>query len=480
MIVFKITRSKSSPKPNNRNVIQVTLPDHVKLSSKDLELYIPLNYQLLTEICSADLPDFAKTLWLYSFGQSYAYCLKSSNSSDESLLLSSSGEFFYFITFDELQKKYSCSKNKISKAFIRLEEKNFLKKHRLSQRHIDQEFARQDKSIYKILLSDFIPKPINDREVCKSSDFNTYNTIAKSESVEIISPNLVYDISKFNHNKVNTLKQSQIFSQLKEKNENSASEVTVPALSSSLSKLTDRLSVFTQKDLEVQIKSSFDVNLNNPAGHFSGHPFEESMAADLLNQALTSKHLLSLRSKDDIDCKEVSLFTTPEIFQEEQELLNLANSVHVKKNIIRNLAPVPEVDNFLSLIFESDSFVEVTLKQKETLKYLLYEKGAIRLLQAIAGTGKSYVLGKLNEILNGISVNVIALAPTHKAKIELINVGYKNTHTVKGFLCNIRESLFLKEPSIIVVDEASMISSSDYFELLKIIKKNKIKHYFCR
>jgi hypothetical protein len=128
-----------------------------------------------------------------------------------------------------------------------------------------------------------------------------------------------------------------------------AVEVTVPALSSSLLKLTDRLSVFTKKDLESHIKSSFDANLNNPSRHL----FEESMAADLLNQALTSKNLLSLRSKDDIDCKEVSIFTTPEIFQEEQELLNLANSVHVKKNIIRNLVLVSEVDNFLSLFIRS-------------------------------------------------------------------------------------------------------------------------------
>ena len=465
---FKITRSKSSSNHNNRNVIQVTLPDQIKLSSKDLELYIPLNYQLLTEICSADLPDFAKILWLDSYRQSYAHCLKSSKSS-ESQLLASSGEFFCFTTFDELQKKYSCSKNKISKAFIRLEEKNFLKKHRLLQRHVDEEFARQDKSIYKILLSDFIPKPINDREVCKSSYFNTYDTIAKSESVEIISPNCVYNISKFAYSKVNTLKQLENFAQLKEKREAFAVEVKAPALSSSLSKLTDCLSVFTQKDLEFHLKSSLDANPNN----YQEQLFEEPTAADLINQALSSKHLLSLTSKSDIDRKEVSLFTTPEIFQEEQELLNLANSVHVKKNIIRNLVPISEADNFLSLIFESDSFAEVSLKQKETLKHLLCEKGAIRLLQAIAGTGKSYVLGKLNEILNAISVNVIALAPTHKAKIELINVGFKNAHTVKGFLCNVRESLFLKKPSIIVVDEASMISSSDYFELLKIIKKTK-------
>ena len=175
MSVFKKTRSKSSPKPNNRNVIQVTLPDHVKLSSKDLELYIPLNYQLLTEICSADLPDFAKILWLDSYRQSYAHCLKSSKSS-ESQLLASSGEFFCFTTFDELQKKYSCSKSKISKAFIRLEEKNFLKKQRLFQRHIDEESARQDKSIYKILLSDFTPNFIS-RKAYLPIPAATYNHI---------------------------------------------------------------------------------------------------------------------------------------------------------------------------------------------------------------------------------------------------------------------------------------------------------------
>jgi hypothetical protein len=206
--------------------------------------------------------------------------LKSSGSS-ESQLLASSGEFFCFSTFDELQKKYSCSKSKISKAFSILEQKNFLKKQRLLQRHVDEEFARQDKSIYKILLSDFIPKPSNDREVCKSSYFDTCNTIAKSKSVEIIFPNSVYNISKFTYSKVNTLKQLENFTQLKEKKEAFAVEVKAPALSSSLSKLTDCQSVFTQKDLEFHFKSSLDANPNN----YQEQLFEEPTAADLINQA---------------------------------------------------------------------------------------------------------------------------------------------------------------------------------------------------
>ena len=56
----------------------------------------------------------------------------------------------------------------------------------------------RSKSIYKIPLSDFIPKPINDRQVCKSSDFNTYDAnIEVNQEPTIVGERLNLDfISK--------------------------------------------------------------------------------------------------------------------------------------------------------------------------------------------------------------------------------------------------------------------------------------------
>jgi hypothetical protein len=58
----------------------------------------------------------------------------------------------------------------------------------------------------------------------------------------------------------------------------------------------------------------------------------------------------------------------------------------------------------------------------------------MRILKGSAGTGKSYVLGKLAEISKASGVESIGLAPTHKAKCSLEEVGYPNCNTERIFI----------------------------------------------
>ncbi|WP_084215413.1 AAA family ATPase [Candidatus Orientia mediorientalis] len=60
----------------------------------------------------------------------------------------------------------------------------------------------------------------------------------------------------------------------------------------------------------------------------------------------------------------------------------------------------------------------------------------------------------------------MGLAPTHKAVSELKD--YEERYTVKGFLFQKRAI----KNSLIVVDEAGMLSNNDYLELLKVVKEN--------
>ena len=68
----------------------------------------------------------------------------------------------------------------------------------------------------------------------------------------------------------------------------------------------------------------------------------------------------------------------------------------------------------------------------------------------------------------------VGLAPTHKAKLELVSTGYESTDTVKGMLFKLANSRFsLPKHSLIVVDEAGMVGNDDYRELLRVAATRK-------
>ena len=70
------------------------------------------------------------------------------------------------------------------------------------------------------------------------------------------------------------------------------------------------------------------------------------------------------------------------------------------------------------------------------------------------------MLGKVCSISESMGVNVIGIAPTHKARTELSKVGYEQNDTVKGMLFKLHNGRFsLPKNSLIVVDEAGMVAS---------------------
>ena len=58
----------------------------------------------------------------------------------------------------------------------------------------------------------------------------------------------------------------------------------------------------------------------------------------------------------------------------------------------------------------------------------------MRTIPGRAGSGKSRVLSHLFHIAENMGVNVIGLAPTHKAREVLRGGGYTQTDTIKGML----------------------------------------------
>lgn len=219
-----------------------------------------------------------------------------------------------------------------------------------------------------------------------------------------------------------------------------------------LESVTRHMSVFNRRDLERAVKIVPDSK------------FREK----LLEDALSSKSLISLYDENG---KETGYYTTTGIRAEESKLLRLSGYIEGSKNVIP-LGGNKSVNIANELIQEADK--ALSKEQSEALSHLLLGDSGVRILRGRAGTGKSYVLGKVASVANGVGVNVVGLAPTHKARSELAKVGYEQNDTVKGMLFKLNNGRFeLPKGSLIVLDEAGMVGNDDYQELLRVAAGRK-------
>ncbi|MEI6187464.1 MAG: AAA family ATPase [Alphaproteobacteria bacterium] len=210
-----------------------------------------------------------------------------------------------------------------------------------------------------------------------------------------------------------------------------------------LDRITSRSSVFNHADLVRAVKCVPD----------------PSRADALIKDALASSQIISLYHGDG---KESGLYTTCEVREQERKLMRLATAISSMNNLTGSQKSRSLVDEAL------------VSQQQEALSHLVLAPGGMRVLAGRAGTGKSYVLGKLATISQASGVEVIGLAPTHKAKCALEEVGYKNSYTVKGFLFKLYNNrTTLAKNSLIVVDEAAMVGNDDYEELLRVAASNR-------
>ena len=191
-------------------------------------------------------------------------------------------------------------------------------------------------------------------------------------------------------------------------------------------------------------------------------------ANELVDDALRHTEIIPLYREDGAS---TGLYTTKLVRSEELKLMRLSSYIANQKNLILNSTGVnstgAELSTISKIISEDRS---LNTQQCDALSHLLLADGGIRILKGRAGTGKSHVLGKLESIARDKGVNVIGLAPTHKAKQELSKVGYDKCDTIKGFLFKLYNGKAdLARGSLIVIDEAGMVGNDDYSEVLRVL-----------
>lgn len=214
-----------------------------------------------------------------------------------------------------------------------------------------------------------------------------------------------------------------------------------------LNVITEKKAVFAFEDLEKQLKNILD-------------PEER---ATILESALASKRIRSLYH---MDGRSANLFTTKEVRQEEELGIRLFDRLHNTRAQFRF--------NVKEVVAERVNGGVLSAHQGEALLHMLGGghsfPRALRVLQGRAGVGKSHILGQLRDVLDG-EQNIIGLAPTHKAIAELTANGYENLDTLKGFLfkCKYKRDFKVARGSLFVVDEAGMVGTETWVELVKVI-----------
>lgn len=222
-----------------------------------------------------------------------------------------------------------------------------------------------------------------------------------------------------------------------------------------LDKVTRHMSVFSSSDLKQAVKCIPD----------------KETRERLVEEALAGKSIINLFTSDG---RKTNLYTTIGIRAEEEKIMRLAGYVLLEKNVIL-LGGSKAAGRVNQLIAdEKISNSRFSDEQQKALSQLLLGDSGVRVLKGRAGSGKSYILGKVCRISESVGVNVIGVAPTHKAKLELAKVGYEQNDTVKGMLFKLANGRFsLPKHSLIVVDEAGMVGNDDYQELLRVAATRK-------
>jgi len=219
-----------------------------------------------------------------------------------------------------------------------------------------------------------------------------------------------------------------------------------------IARITKGASIFNQKDLMRAVKIIPD----------------KARAYALCHDALNHKNIEVLYDKNGVN---TGFYTTKAIRKEESKIMRLVNYVAQQENVVTG-GGVSSKEKIQRLIDESKN--SLSLEQQKALSHLLLNKKGVRILQGRAGTGKSYVLGKVAAIAQAGNINVIGVAPTHKARTELAKCGYEHNDTIKGFLFKLYNSRAdLQKNSLIVVDEAGMVGNDDYKELLRVAAAHK-------
>ena len=152
-------------------------------------------------------------------------------------------------------------------------------------------------------------------------------------------------------------------------------------------------------------------------------------------------------------------------------------AIDLEKSIITNVQDGKGTENALidkeeALRYLNDS--ALTSDQKNACYFLASTKDRFVMVQGYAGTGKSTMLGALQSMMvesSDTPKKLYGLAPTHQAVKELKDKNI-NAQTLKSFIHELEKNPRDLSNTVLVLDEASMVSNRDFDQFLHLTEKN--------
>jgi conjugative relaxase-like TrwC/TraI family protein len=154
------------------------------------------------------------------------------------------------------------------------------------------------------------------------------------------------------------------------------------------------------------------------------------------------------------------------------EVLRAGKDIATRETLERERDMIARIDRgigkFNSLVdTEIDLSSQLRPEQQKAVEFVLGSRDLAVNIRGAAGTGKTATLQELHRALNESGREVLAVAPTMSAVVELQKVGFKDAMTVQRLLQDQGVHASLSD-KVIIADEAGMISGRQMSDLLKL------------
>lgn len=210
-----------------------------------------------------------------------------------------------------------------------------------------------------------------------------------------------------------------------------------------LKTLTKTMSVFSEAHVDAYLFKHVRVDLRE----------------GVKERVLAHSDLVRLYDKKTEDLS--GFYTTKSVRAEEERVIRVAD------RIVENRGSIASQGAAQAYTFSDE--------QKKAFDYCL-EPSGIRVIQGRAGTGKSYLMQGLRDAYQAVGTPVIGLAPTHTVVRDMASSGFDGAKTIHEFLFKYKnDRISVESGSVMMVDEAGMLGTTAFGELLKVAQVHQCK-----
>ena len=223
------------------------------------------------------------------------------------------------------------------------------------------------------------------------------------------------------------------------------------SLKDGTTQITDRDSYFTRQNL-----------VRYTAENAQGRGLSANEVKNGVDEYLsTSPEIVHLGQRDG-----KTYYTTKEILAHEENILKTSNARKGENLIVRSQSVEAAIAKRPTMLEE----------QKDAVRHITQKEGATQIVTGFAGTGKSFMLEAAKEAYLTDGFKVYGAAPSGVAAKGLENETGIKSETIHRTLMDIeRGNLTLDKKSVLIVDEAGMVSTKLMSRIVDETKKSGAK-----